>query len=664
MIKRLSLFLVALAATSSLFAEVSLPRLFGDNMVLQRDKPIAIWGWSTAGEEITVKFHQQTQTTRTDKQGRWMLHLVPETAGGPYELSVASSFGRRVSHLVVHNVMVGEVWICSGQSNMEMPIAGWGKINNYQQEIAAADYSSIRQIKVPNTVALAPQKDMSDGEWKVCSPQTAGDFSATAYFFARELYQKLHIPIGLINTSWGGTMVETWTSRGAFEQSDEFKDMIASLPPAADLTAIATQKKDKLTGTVVSLQGDVPQTGEEIQYSSAGLDDSHWPHMKVPGLWEQAGLGLDDLDGIVWFRKVINITEAQAGKAAILDVGKIDDADETYVNGVKVGSTNGYSEHRQYRIPAGVLKAGKNVIAVRVTDTGGGGGLYGEPGELKCTIGNDELSLAGDWSFRVAQIVMNTAMGPNTAPTLLFNGMINPLIPYTIRGAIWYQGEANADRAYQYRKAFPLMIADWRARWKQGDFPFYFVQLASWNANNGNSQHGSSWAELREAQAMTLSLPNTGMAVTTDIGNSTDIHPKDKQDVGRRLAFVALTNTYGQTLEYSGPVYQSMQTEGNKVTLHFSHTGSGLSTPDKYGYLRGFEIAGADHQWRYAKASIEGNTVVVWQDGVASPVAVRYGWMDDAGEDNLFNKEGLPAPPFRTDQWKGVTEEVKYGVGK
>jgi len=658
MIRKSCLFFTALLLSVSLFAEVRLPRLFGDNMVLQRDKPIAVWGWASPGEKVTVHFNGQTKTVRTDKQGQWSLRLDPMSAGGPYQMTVNGG----KSDKTFTNVMIGEVWICSGQSNMEMPIAGWGKINNYRQEIADANFDAIRQIKVPNTVALIPQTDIPNGEWKVCSPQTAGDFSATAYFFARELYQKLHIPIGLINTSWGGTMVETWTSRGAFEQSDEFRGMIGTMKSGSDIKKLGEEKKDELTKKIVALQGSM--TGDETQYASTGLDDAHWEKMKLPGQWEQAGMGLEDLDGIVWFRKVIDISAAEAGQAAVLDVGKIDDADETYVNGVKVGATTNYTTHRQYMIPAGVLKAGRNVIAVRVEDTGGNGGIYGEPGELKCTIGVREISLAGDWSFRVARIAMNTAMGPNSAPTLLFNAMINPLIPYTIRGAIWYQGEANAGRAYQYRKAFPLMITDWRQHWKEGDFPFYFVQLASWNADNGNSQRGSTWAELREAQAMTLSLPNTGMAVTTDIGNSIDIHPKDKQDVGKRLAFIALNNLYGQTMEYSGPVYQSMQVDGQKVILHFSHTGSGLSTPDKYGYLRGFEVAGSDHVWHYAKAGIQGDKVVVWSDVVTSPVAVRYGWMDDALEDNLFNKEGLPAPPFRTDEWKGVTEDVKYSVGK
>jgi len=659
--KQICLLAFSAFLSFSLYAGVTLPRIFGDNMVLQRDKPVAIWGWASGGEKVTVKFHDQTKTVKADKQGRWSLHLDPESAGGPYQLTVTGKSGPEKTYT---NVMVGEVWICSGQSNMEMPIAGWGRINNYEQEIAAADYNAIRQIKVPTTVALVPQDDIPSGDWKVCSPQTAGDFSATAYFFAREVYQKLHIPIGLINTSWGGTMVETWTSKGAFEQSGEFKDMIKTLPPPADMKTMAEKKKEALTKVVTNLQGSMPAAGEDAQYSSADLDDSQWPHIKVPGIWEDAGLGLGGLDGVVWFRKTVELSAEDAGKPAVLDLGPVDDADDTYVNGVKVGATNNYSAPRHYTIPAGVLKAGKNVIAVRVLDTGGGGGMHGLAEEMKLSVNTRELPLAGSWSFRVAEIRMDVALGPNSAPTLLFNAMINPLIPYTIRGAIWYQGEANAGRAYQYRTAFPLMITDWRTRWKEGDFPFYFVQLSSWNANNGNSQQGSSWAELREAQAMTLSLPNTGMAVTTDIGNAKDIHPKDKQDVGKRLAYVALNNIYGQTMEYSGPVYKSMQIDGDKVILQFAHTGSGLSTPDPYLYLRGFEVAGDDHQWHYAKASIEGNTVVVWQTGVAKPVAVRYGWADFAGEANLFNKEGLPAAPFRTDQWKGVTEGEKYEVGK
>jgi sialate O-acetylesterase len=372
---------------------------------------------------------------------------------------------------------------------------------------------------------------------------------------------------------------------------------------------------------------------------------------------------LGDMDGVVWFRKTINLSAEDAGKSATLELAMIDDNDVTYVNGAKVGATNSYNAKRNYSIPAGVLKEGKNVIAVRVEDTGGGGGVYGDSSDMKLTIGNHTLPLYGDWLFGVEAIAGDAAsVGPNSYPTLLFNAMINPLIPYTIEGAIWYQGEANAGRAYQYRKAFPLMITDWRKHWNEGDFPFYFVQLASWNADNGNSAKGSSWAELREAQNKTLSLPNTGMAVTTDIGNAVDIHPKNKQEVGKRLAAIALHNVYEKNIVYSGPVYQSMQTDGNKIILSYTNTGSGLMVKDKYGYIKGFEIAGADKQFHYAKAYINGDKVVVLNDSVNAPVAVRFGWADDAGDDNLYNKEGFPASPFRTDEWKGITEDDKFSI--
>jgi sialate O-acetylesterase len=383
--------------------------------------------------------------------------------------------------------------------------------------------------------------------------------------------------------------------------------------------------------------------------------------MELPGLWE--GKGLDGVDGIVWFRKEITVAAEDAGKSAVLELASIDDNDITYVNGVKVGNTNAYNAKRKYIIPAGILKAGKNVIAVRVEDTGGGGGIYGDAADVKITIDGKQQSLAGKWLFQVAALQKgNTAVGPNDYPTLLFNAMLHPLIPYTIQGVIWYQGEANADRAYQYRKAFPLMITDWRQHWQEGDFPFYFVQLASFNAANGDSKNGSTWAELREAQSMTLSLPNTGMAVTTDIGTSNDIHPRNKQDVGKRLAAIALHNIYGVQKEYSGPVYASMQTDGSKIILSFTHTGSGLMAKDKYGYLTGFEIAGADKQFHYARAYIQDDKVVVSADEVSNPVAVRFGWTDDAKDDNLYNKDGFPASPFRTDSWKGITEDAKFTI--
>jgi sialate O-acetylesterase len=626
-----------------------------DNMVLQRGKLVPVWGWSDPNEKITVKFHQQSKSVTADNKGNWMIKLDNEAAGGPYQLIIEGK-----NAITFNNVLVGEVWICSGQSNMEMPIEGWGKINNYEQEIKDANYPQVRHIKIPNTVSAIPEKDTESGEWKVCSPETAGDFTAVGYFFARELYNQLKIPIGLINTSRGGTHVETWTSRDAFENSDEFKTLIASMP-SLNLDSLVKIRAAATTKKIAGLQGSLPNAGEAETWKSTDLDDSKWPQMQLPSLWEEKQLG--DLDGVVWFRKTIDVAADDAGKESTLELAMIDDNDVTYINGVKVGGIDSWNTPRKYSIAANVLKPGKNVIAVRVDDTGGGGGIYGEGSDMKLTAGDHATSLAGDWAFHVESIASNVSgVGPNEYPTLLFNAMVNPLIPYAIEGVIWYQGEANAGRAYQYRKAFPLMITDWRKHWNQGDFPFYFVQLASWEADNGNSAKGSTWAELREAQTMTLSLPNTGMAITTDIGDSKDIHPKNKQDVGKRLAAIALHDVYKKDVVYAGPEYKSLKIEGNKIKIYFSNTGSALIA--KNGELKGFEIAGDDKKFYPATAAIEGDHVVVHSDNVTTPVAVRFGWMDDAGADNLFNKEGFPAGPFRTDNWKGITEGKKFTIGE
>ncbi len=655
--KKIIALLVVSAFSSSLLANISLPKIFGDNMVLQRDKPLRIWGWAAAGEKVTVQFHQQKKNTKADKTGKWEILLTPEAAGGPHQLIVQGK-----NKLVIQNILVGEVWICSGQSNMEMPIAGWGKINNFEKEIAAADYSMIRQFDVPNTVSTSLKEDLSGGEWKPCSPATAPEFSATAYFFARELYNYLKVPIGLINTTWGGTQSEAWTSQQGFEQSERFKE-IAAIMKSGSIEKLSKQRNEAILANIKKAQGGLDNANTS-EWKNSHFDDSQWPLMKLPGVWEERGF--PGLDGTAWFRKTITVSEADAGKAAMIELAKVDDADETYVNGVKVGSTQQWDALRKYTIPAGILKAGKNVIAVRVVDNQGGGGIYGDDITMRLTIGQTVISLAGDWKFRIESIMNKEAgaMGPNDFPGILFNAMIHPLLPYTIKGAIWYQGETNAGRAYEYRTAFPLMITDWRQQWKQGDFPFLFVQLSTFGSAAANSNNGSNWAELREAQAMTLSLPHTGMAVTTDIGDPKDIHPKNKQDVGKRLAYIALHDVYEKSGEYTGPVYQSMNKVGDRIDLSFTHTGSGWLVKDKYGYIKGFEIAGADKKFHFAKALINGNKITVWCDEVPQPVAVRYNWADDASEGNLFNKEMLPAAPFRTDDWEGVTIKNRYIVNQ
>src|SRR5687768_104680 len=480
-----SIALVLIA--TNIFADVRLPQVFGDNMVLQRDKPIVIWGWADPGERISVQLEKRTKKIRAGKDGKWKVSLEPMQAGGPFQLVVKGE-----NTITLSNILVGEVWICSGQSNMEWRVQN---SNNPETEIANGNYPQIRHIKVPNTISAEPLDDIRETEWMICSPETVGQFTAVGYFFARELQKELNVPIGLINTSWGGTHVETWTSREAFEESEEFRDMISSMPKL-NMDSIRRKNEEAARVKIEKLQGPVKNSSQAAeQWKEVSFDDSSWRKMEVPGIWERKALA--NSDGVVWFRKTVSLNATQAHAAATLGLGAVDDADETYVNGVKVGATNDHSQKRSYAIPAGVLKEGKNVIAVRVEDTGGGGGIYGEPADLMIMYGQQKVSLAGAWSFQVESLLkMNADISPNAFPTLLYNAMINPLIPYTIRGALWYQGESNAGRAYQYRKAFPLMINDWRKRWGQGDFPFYFVQLATFNANNGNSNAGSGWAEL------------------------------------------------------------------------------------------------------------------------------------------------------------------------
>ena len=632
------------------YSNVRLPRLISDNMVLQREKPITLWGWADAGEKVTVQFNKQTISVRTDNSGKWMIVLGTEQAGGPFVMTVK---GRNT--ITINNILVGEVWVCSGQSNMEFQVCS---VTNAEGEMKNNNYPQIRQFEVQKSVSGKPEEEVKGGDWQAASPEQVGNFTAVGFFFARELYDRLKVPIGLVHTSWGGTHSETWTSKTAFEQSDEFKDMIAKMP-VLDLDEMVRQKNDEIKQRLKNINIMLPVGAEAATWKDASVDDSRWPVMKVPQLWENT---LGELDGTVWLRKIFSLQTGDVGQAATLDLSMIDDHDETYVNGVKVGSTYSYNTKRSYSIPASLLKEGKNVIAVKVIDTGGGG-FYGDDKDVRIvTHSGKEIPLAGDWNFQVESIGDGGSVNPNSYPTLLFNAMLNPILNYGIRGALWYQGESNAGRAYQYRRAFPLMIRDWRNHFKQGDFPFYFVQLASFNSANGNSRLGSSWAELREAQTVTLALPNTGMAVTTDIGEANDIHPRNKQDVGKRLAAIALNQLYNTKMIDGGPMYQSMKVEGSKIRLTFTNTGSGLLVKDKYGYLKGFEVAGSNQKFYYAKAWTEGNEVVVSCDAVAEPIAVHFAWADNPDDANLFNKEGFPAVPFRTDDWKGITEAGKFRI--
>lgn len=632
-------------------ANVRMPLLFSDGMVLQRNKEIPVWGWAEANEKVEVRFNKQTKTIQADKDGKWMIKLSAEKAGGPFELIITGK-----NKIVIKDVLVGEVWICSGQSNMEFQMY---KVMNAEKEMADADYPMIRHFGVAQDLSGSPKENLKQGKWLVANKENIRDFTAAGFFFAKKLYAELKIPIGIINTSWGGTNVETWTSHEAFQKSDEFKAMIADVPQV-DMDAVFEGYKKSVLENLKKVQGFDVSMENENQFAAFNFEDKNWPEIKVPSLWENQQIG--NIDGVVWMRKTITLSGDQAKSEAVLHLSKVDDEDITYVNGVEVGTNKIWEALRVYKIPAGVLKEGKNVIAVRIADYSGGGGIYGDPSDLKIQFKDSNIPLEGLWKFNVIQVKI--AISPNSYPSLLYNAMVNPLVPYAFQGVLWYQGEANVWRAKQYKKAFPLMITDWRTKWKQGDFPFYFVQLSTFNEFNGNSKVGSRWAELREAQTETLKLPNTGMAVTTDIGNAKDIHPTNKQDVGLRLAAIALNNVYGKKQIYSGPTFKSQQIKGNQIILTFDNIGSGLTASDNSENVKGFEIAGADKVFHSAKAIIKGNTVIVSSDEVKNPIAVHYGWADDDTEINLFNKEKFPASPFRTDNWEMITANEIYKVSK
>ena len=631
-------------------ANIRMPLIFSDGMVLQRDKQIPIWGFADANESVEIHFNKQVKKTTADKNGKWTVNLSAEKAGGPFELTIIGK-----NKITIKNVLVGEVWICSGQSNMEFQVF---KTMNGEKEIADANYPMIRHFGVAQDLSGTPKDDLKQGKWEEANKKNVGNFTAVGYYFARKLYAELKIPIGIINTSWGGTNVETWTSREAFENSPDFKAMIADVP-TLNVDSISKLYARKMKERVEKIQGNPVSSDNEDSFKELSFNDNSWGELNTPSLWENQPLG--DLDGVVWMRKTITLTADDLKNKAVLNLAKIDDEDITYINGIEIGRNTQYDLKRVYSVPGNVLKEGKNVIAVRIVDNSGGGGIYGEAQDLKLAIGNKSIPLDGKWKFRV--IVVKTALSPNSYPSLLYNAMVNPLVPYGIQGVLWYQGEANVWRAAEYKKSFPLMITDWRTKFKQGNFPFYFVQLSTFDEFGGNSQKGSRWAELREAQSETLKVPNTGMAVTTDIGNAKDIHPTNKQDIGLRLAAIAMNNIYGKKQVHSGPTYKSQEIKGNQIVLTFDNIGSGLSTPNNVE-LKGFEIAGADKVFHSAKAIMKDNKVIVSSDQVQNPVAVHYGWADDDTAINLFNKEKFPASPFRTDNWEMLTANEKYKVSK
>jgi sialate O-acetylesterase len=626
-------------------------------MVLQQEINVPVWGTAEPNGQVIIQIAGQEKKTISGDDGRWRLDLDPLKAGGPHVLSIIGQ-----DTISIHNVLVGEVWLCSGQSNMEMPVsAGWGKVLNHEEEVQNANYNNIRLFRLKHTPRIKPITDINADGWQKCSPKSLPEFSAVAYFFGRKIHQDLKIPVGLVQSAVGGTVVEAWTSGNTLENDPDFADYVRSLKKSEINEEDQWQVyKDKLADWQSSIKVELKKSsGFKQGWTKNDYPATGWKRMNLPGTWEKVGV---DVDGIVWFRKEIELSSEWQNKDLELSLGPINDFDITWFNGSEVGSEPHHLIPRKYRIPANLVRKGKNVIVVQVLDLGNVGGLYGRKEQMSLSSKtNKPISLAGDWSYKIEPKNIDPKKLPDSPhmpddknrPTVLFNGMIAPLVPYGIRGVIWYQGEGNAGRAYQYQRLFPQLIEDWRRHWQNENLPFLFVQLA--NFMKRKSQPGDdAWAELREAQLKALDLPHTGMAVTIDIGDAKDIHPKNKQDVGKRLALTALNLVYEKDTTPSGPLYKSMKLDGNKIRLSFDFTDGGIKTP-KNEKLKGFAIAGNDKKFVWAEAKIEGDDVVVWSSKIAKPVAVRYAWAANP-ECNLFNGAGLPASPFRTDSWKGITE--------
>jgi sialate O-acetylesterase len=649
-----------IAATSDRFAlvsaatnEASLPfisPMFGDNMVLQRGKANRFWGWAKPGQAIRVEIAGQTATAVTGPDGRWQAEVKVPAPGGPYTVKITGP----EQSVVLHEVLVGDVWLCGGQSNMEL---GLGRTRNGDEEIKLASHPEIRLFMVRQHVSYSPAA-VPQGSWKICSPQTVAEgagFSAVAYFFGRKLQDELHVPIGLIEDCWGGTPAESWMSP---ETLHRLKDFDA---PLAEIERLHAKGGPEYGSFLMHWLDEYDAGSQSNTWAAAGMDDAGWKTVQIPGGFSE--LGVADVPSICWFRKVFTLPDPLPAGQATLCLGSIEKMDTAYLNGQWVGASSWVENPRAYVIKNGVLKPGRNVLAVRVFKLKPQGGFLAKPDELRLVLGNQSvIPLAGEWKgalsvdARPPHPLPLTFENYPTMPAILYEGMLEPVAPLAITGAIWYQGEANAERAYQYRTLLPAMIGNWRKLFGQGDFPFYIVSLPAF-MHHRDQPGDDAWAELREAQALTArNVKNSGLAVTIDTGDPDNIHPKDKKVVGERLAVCALAGEYGKKISDAGPTFTSVEHLPGALKIHFRHTDGGLVV--KGDKLEEFAVAGKDRQWHWADARVEGDSVVVSSPMAPDPQAARYAW--EAGPAaTLYNGAGLPAAPFRTDDWPGITANHK-----
>jgi sialate O-acetylesterase len=625
-------------------AQVRLPQLISDGMVLQRDTKLNLWGWASPKEKITIQFDHQTVKTTADASGNWKTVLKPMPAGGPYTMDISAS-----NHIELNDVMIGDVWFCSGQSNMVLNMERVKE--KYPNDIGTANYPAIRNFFVPTLSDVSKiHNDLPPGKWVSATPKSVLNFGAVSYFFARDLYLKYKVPIGIINSSVGGTPIQAWISADGIKDIAKYADRLNQLKDTTYLNSLIHPAVIPAPNPTEDKKWDKGLNGD-IKWYDIAYQPKNWHQFWLPGYWDDQGV--KNLNGVVWFRKEIDVQAQMAGKSAKLFMGRIVDADETYVNGVEVGNITYQYPPRRYTVPAGLLKAGKNLIVVRVTNFSGKGGFVPDK-RYELTDDTTSIDLRGDWQYEVGQ-VFDPSQNPTGPPPFsaqdepagLYNTMVAPAINYTVKGVVWYQGESNIGTP-DYSRLLRALIADWRQKWKTDNLPFIYAQLPNISEVSYLPVE-SQWAELREAELKALSVPNTGMAVTIGLGEWNDVHPLDKKDVGDRLALAAEKVAYGEKeLVASGPIFQSARVDGNQIIVSFNSIGSGLTTNDG-GELKQFAIAGADKKFVWATAEIKGTEVIVSSEKVPHPMYVRYAWADNPEGANLYNKEGLPASPSRTD---------------
>jgi len=617
--------------------------IFADNMVLQRGKANIIWGWSEPGDKVKVEIGEATASGVAGADRRWQVRIQPPPAGGPYTIRIAGSETKEL-----HNVLVGDVWLCGGQSNMGLQLRF---TRNGADEAKAANYPKIRFFTVAGHPAYR-RTDLIEGKWSEVSPQTAEWISAVGYYFARKVQQELHVPIGLVLDNMGGTPAEAWTSAEALRPLKDF-DI-----PLAELERLAASGAPEY-GNYVMHWYDEYDIGLKGKWASPDLDDSSWKPVSIPGGF--AELGVPDTTALAWFRKEFVLPDPLPTGRALLFLGSIERMDTAYINGTFAGASAWVENPRVYFLPEGVLKPGRNVVAIRVLKTKPDGGFLGKPEELRIVLGDKSIiPLAGKWRGRLSVDARPPHSLPiayenwPVMPAVLYEGMLAPVAPLSIAGALWYQGEQNSERGYQYRRILPAMIADWRKLFAQGDFPFYIVSLPAFKHRSPTPVDGDAWAETRESQAIAAAgVPHSCLAVTIDTGDADNIHSQDKVQVGERLALCALANYYGEKVVYSGPTLKSVDRLRGSIRLRFAHADGGLVV--KGTKLEEFAIAGEDRKWYWADARIKGKTIIVSSPLAPNPKEVRYAWQSNPAA-TLFNGAGLPAAPFRTDTWPGMTE--------